>query len=56
MFGMDDPAIDLGSALGTAGSSITAQVAGALPAALAVGAAIIAVTIGWKIFKRFVRG
>lgn len=48
--------IDLGAALGTAASSITAQVGSALPAALTVGAAIIAVTVGWRVFKRFVKG
>lgn len=48
--------IDLGAALTTAATAITDQVGAALPAALGVGAAIIAVTVGWKIFRRFVRG
>ncbi|WP_206348520.1 hypothetical protein [Leucobacter sp. CX169] len=56
MYKLVGETIDLGAALGTAATSITTQVSAALPAALGVGAAIIAVTVGWKIFKRFVRG
>jgi hypothetical protein len=51
-----DPDIDLGSGLTTAAAEITSQVGAALPVALGVGAAILAVTVGWKIFRRFVRG
>ncbi len=53
---MDDPVIDLGTSLTAAVSAITTQVAAALPIALGVGGTIIAVVIGWKLFKRFVRG
>lgn len=48
--------IDLGTGLSTAATEITGQVGAALPIALGVGAAILAVTVGWKIFRRFVRG
>lgn len=53
---MDPVTIDLGSALATAATAVTEQVGAALPVALPVAGAIIAVTVGWKIFKRFVRG
>jgi phage protein D len=49
-------AIDLGTALTSAATAITTQVGDALPVALPVAGAILAVGIGWKIFKRFVRG
>lgn len=51
-----DPEIDLGAGLTSAAAEITAQVGAGLPIALGVGAAILAVTVGWKIFRRFVRG
>ncbi len=50
------PTIDLGTALTAAAAEVTEQVGGALPVALPVAAAILAVTVGWKLFKRFVRG
>lgn len=40
----------------TFSTSITTALTGAtgpIPAALAVGALILAVTVGWKVFKRF---
>lgn len=49
-------AIDLGTGLTAAGTAVETQVNAALPIALPVGAAILAVTVGWKLFKRFVRG
>lgn len=49
-------AIDLGSALGAAATTVTGQVNGALPVALPVGGGILAIFVGWRIFKRFVRG
>lgn len=48
--------IDLGGSLATAAAAITGQVGAALPVALPVAGAILAVGVGWKIFKRFVRG
>lgn len=48
--------IDLGTSIGTATAEITTQVGAVLPAALAVGGALIAVSIGWRVLKRFVRG
>lgn len=53
---MEDPTIDLGTSLTAAVTAITTQVAAALPIALGVGGTILAVVIGWKLFKRFVRG
>lgn len=53
---MDPVEIDLGASLSTAVTAITEQVGGALPIALPIGGAILAVGIGWKLFKRFVRG
>lgn len=54
---MPDPVtIDIVSALSGAVTAINAQVGGALPIALPVAGAILAATIGWKLFKRFVRG
>lgn len=49
-------AIDLGTGLAAAGTSVEAQVNAALPIALPIAGALLAVTIGWKFFKRFVRG
>lgn len=49
-------AIDLGTGLTAAGTAIETQISAALPIALPIGAAVLAVTIGWKFFKRFVRG
>lgn len=52
-----DPAeIDLAGSLSGAVTAITEQVGGALPIALPIAGAILAAGIGWKIFKRFVRG
>lgn len=48
--------IDLGSGLTAAGASITEQVGAALPIALPIAGTLLAVGIGWKLFKRFVRG
>lgn len=54
---MPDPVeIDLVGSLAEAVSAITEQVGGALPIALGVGGLILAATIGWRLFKRFVRG
>lgn len=53
---MSTPTIDLGANLAAAGAEVTEQVAAALPVALPIAGAIIAVTIGWRLFKRFVRG
>lgn len=53
---MTPPEIDLGAGLTAAATALTEQVAAALPIALPIGAAILAVTIGWKLFKRFARG
>lgn len=53
---MDPVEIDLGGSLSAAVTAITEQVGGALPIALPVAGAILAVTIGWRLFKRFVRG
>lgn len=59
MFPMEDGdpvGIDLGSALSTAATGIESQVGAALPIALTVAGAIVAVTIGWRLFRRFVKG
>jgi hypothetical protein len=48
--------IDLGSALTTAGAAVTTQVGSALPVALPIAGAILAVGVGWRIFRRFVKG
>lgn len=45
-------ALDIGDAASTASASILSQLGGVLPVALAVGAAVIAVTIGWRFFKK----
>lgn len=50
------PLFDLGTSLTDAVSQITAEISGALPVALPVGGGIIALFLGWRIFKRFVRG
>lgn len=49
-------AIDLGDGLTAAGTAITTQVGDALPIALPIGGALLAVGIGWRFFKRFVKG
>lgn len=56
MFPMAEGDIDLGAALSTAATGIQSQVGAALPIALGVGAAILAVSVGWRIFRRFVKG
>lgn len=48
--------IDLGTALATAATAVTEQVGAALPIALPIGGAILAVGIGWRLFKRFAKG
>lgn len=48
--------LDLGTAITAAQGSILDQVGGALGPALIVGGGILAVTIGWRLFKRFARG
>lgn len=53
---MDPVEIDLVGSLAGAVAAINEQVGGALPIALGVGGLIVAVGIGWKLFKRFVRG
>jgi hypothetical protein len=53
---MSTPTIDLGAGLQDASDSVTAQVSGALPVGLSIGGVILAVGIGWKLFKRFARG
>ena len=52
MFGILAEGIDLGTALTGAATSVTTQVGAALPVALPIGGSIIAVVIGWKLFKR----
>ena len=51
-----DPVIDLGDSAAGAVTAILTQVEGVLPIALGLGGTLIAVGIGWKLFKRFVRG
>ena len=53
---LTDGTIDLGTSLAGAGTAITTQVGAVLPVALPIAGALIAVTIGWRYFKRFVRG
>lgn len=48
--------IDLADGLADAVTAINEQVGGALPIALPVAGAILAAGIGWRLFKRFVRG
>lgn len=49
-------AIDMSAGLTAAGAAINEQVGAALPIALPIGAGILAVTLGWRFFKRFVKG
>ncbi|HEY4225915.1 MAG TPA: hypothetical protein VGM70_08890 [Pseudolysinimonas sp.] len=53
---MSTPTIDLGASLSDAADAVTAQVSGALPVALPIGGAILAIGIGWRLFKRFAKG
>jgi len=53
---MDPVEIDLGAGLTAAVAQITEQVGGALPIALPIAGTLLAIGIGWKVFKRFVRG
>lgn len=53
---MEPVTIDIVSALGTAVTAMQTQIGGALPIALGVAGALLAATVGWKVFKRFVRG
>lgn len=48
--------MDLVPALTAAGTAINDTIGDALPIALPIGAGLLAVTIGWRLFKRFVRG
>lgn len=50
------PAIDLGAALTSGADAIATQVQGGLVAAVPVGLAILAVGIGFRIYRRFVKG
>jgi len=50
------PAIDLGAALTSGADAISTQVQGGLVAAVPVGLAILAVGIGFRIYRRFVKG
>lgn len=43
-------------ALTGAGTTLLAEITPALTVAVPVGIAILAATIGWKVFKRFARG
>jgi phage protein D len=49
-------AIDLTTGMTAAATAVSTQVNAALPIALPIGGAILALGIGWKLFKRFVRG
>lgn len=53
---MDPVTINIVDALSGAVTAIQEQVGGALPIALPIAGAILAAGIGWKLFKRFVRG
>lgn len=46
----------LGTALTDAGADLLAEITPALTVAVPVGIAVLAATIGWKVFKRFARG
>lgn len=53
---MDPVTIDIATSVAAAVTAINEQVGGVLPQALTVGGLLLAATIGWKVFKRFVRG
>lgn len=59
MFGLlaatGDP-ITIGTSLTGAASVINDNVNAALPVALPIGGAILAVGVGWRLFKRFAKG
>lgn len=42
----------LSTALGTAQSDMMSALGAAAPAALAIGTAVLVITVGWKLFKR----
>lgn len=52
---MVDPVIDLGSAATGAVTAILTQLDGVLPVALGVGGTVIAITVGWRLFRRFAK-
>lgn len=53
---MPEADLDLGTALTGASADMFAQISPALTAAIPVALAVLAVTIGWRVFKRFARG
>jgi len=50
-----DPLIDLTGAATSAGAEITTQVGAVLPIALPIAGGLLAVGIGWRLFRRFVK-
>jgi hypothetical protein len=50
-----DSAIDLSTAATSAATAITTQISAVLPIALTTAGSILAVVVGWKIFRRFVK-
>ena len=47
-------AVDIvSSSLGTVQNDLMSSIGAAAPIALAVGGVILAITLGWKLFKRF---
>ena len=59
MFLTAAPAINaadiLGTAMNSAASDMGSAISTAAPLALGIGAAVLVITMGWKLFKRFTK-
>lgn len=59
MFLTSAPAINaadiLGTAMNSAASDMGTAISTAAPLALGIGAAVLVITMGWKLFKRFTK-
>jgi hypothetical protein len=50
------PLFDLGTAIQAAVDQVTAQVGASLPLVLPIAGGLLAVGIGWKFARRFIKG
>lgn len=50
------PAFDLTAILTSAATTLTAQIGSAAGVAIPVGVAVLAIGVGWRLFKRFAKG
>lgn len=50
------PLFDLGTAIQGAVDQVTAQVGASLPIVLPIAGGLLAIGIGWKFAKRFIKG